>query len=195
VVIALPDLVRVFRRVVLAAGVVVVLLVIGVIGYQVLGEIAPREAQTIETALFDTQNVRSLDDREDIWDDAIQTIKTHPLFGIGPGKSEVYLLHNHAHNLLLQHWIDAGLLGFIGIVCVSLSAFWRSAELIGAAFRAGGPLDEDETIRVLAGVALMFSIVANSMSASLTTAVMTAFVVFVGIAFVNEPLAGEAPEA
>ena len=184
--VSLPNLALAARRLFLTLAMLVVLAVAGFFGVQVLEEISPREAKTIENAVLDPGGTKSLDDRENVCDEAVAAIRRFPLTGVGPGRSEFYLTYTHAHNLFLQHWIDAGLAGFIGICLVTVAVFWRAFELLGRALRARGPLSEDASIRVLAGLALVMSICANSMSASLTTAVMTAFVVFIGIAFVRE---------
>lgn len=187
VLISLPDLALAARRIFFTLAMLAVLAVAGVFGVKVLEEIAPREAKTITNAVLDPGGTKSLEDRENVWDDAVDAIRRHPFTGIGPGRSEDYLMHNHAHNLFLQHWIDAGLCGFIGIWLVTAAVFWRAFELFARALRARGRLSEDASVRVLSGLALVMSIFGNSMSASLTTAVMTAFVIFVGLAFVREP--------
>ena len=185
--ISLPSLWLAARRIIFALAMLAVMAVAGTFGVKVLEEISPREAKTIENAILDPGGTKSLEDREDIWEDALDAIHRQPLLGVGPGRSEDYLMHGHAHNLFLQHWIDAGICGFIGIWLVTAAVFWRAFELFARALRARGPLTEDASIRVLSGLALVMSILGNSMSASLTTAVMTAFVIFVGIAFVREP--------
>ncbi|MCE9611985.1 MAG: O-antigen ligase family protein [Chthoniobacter sp.] len=184
--ISLPDLTLAGRRIFFTFAALVLLVIAGAFAVKILEEVSPREAKTITNAIFDPGGTKSLDDREGVWDEVTEILRRRPVTGLGPGLSDATLSHHHAHNLFLQHWIDAGISGFIGIWLITLAVFWRAFELAIRAMRSPGRLSEDASIRVLAGLALVMSILGNSMSASLTTAVMTAFVIFVGIAFVRE---------
>lgn len=185
--ISLPNLRLAGRRLFYALAALALLVVAGAFGVKILEEVSPREAKIITNAIFDPGGTKSLDDREGVFEEVFEILSRQPVTGLGPGLSDATLMHHHAHNLFLQHWIDAGISGFIGIWLITLAVFWRAFELFRRALRAPARLSEDASIRVLAGLAGVMSIFANSMSASLTTSVMTAFVIFVGIAFVREP--------
>lgn len=160
---------------------------IGTTALNLLYEFAPRDAELFENAIFDPQGVKSLDDRHDAWEEAIAYIKDRPLLGMGPGWGEENLLHQHAHNLMLQLWLEAGIAGLIGmcliILAILLRAWHVARDIIGTRTR----LTETQTIQALAVIALIISLMGNAMSSSLNTATMTVFVLFLAMSFVNPP--------
>ncbi|MFH1478508.1 MAG: O-antigen ligase family protein [Candidatus Omnitrophota bacterium] len=67
----------------------------------------------------------SITQRIAYWKTAINIIKYHPIFGVGPGNfQEVFLKYKigsdtdtrYAHNLFLQIWVELGILGLIGLI-------------------------------------------------------------------------------
>ena len=74
----------------------------------------------------------SITQRINYWRTAISIIKDHPILGVGPGNfQEVFLKYKvglstntrYAHNIFLQMWAEAGILGFAGIVFLITSIF------------------------------------------------------------------------
>ncbi len=173
------------RSLLLVSAVCVLLAGLAVGGLAVVREVAPREAQTVEKAFEDPLNARSVEQREGAWEETIEYLKLHPFLGLGPGWGETHLMYTHAHNLYVQVYVDAGLAGFIGILCVTLAVLLRTGEALRAIIGVGDRLDEAGRIQVMAVIALIFSLLGNSMSSSLAVGTMTVFVVILGIAFVH----------
>lgn len=157
---------------------------LAVLGLGVARELAPREMQTVEKTFEDPLNAKTIQQREDVWEEVFESLKKHPIIGLGPGWSENNLVLTHAHNLYVQMYVDAGLAGFVGILCVTLAVLLRSWEALRTR-RSGEDIADDGRIQVMASVALVVSLLGNSMSSSLTIGTMTVFVVLLGIAFVR----------
>lgn len=194
VLLSLQSPAKIIRSGLIIAGLFVALGVASVASFAVIAEVSPKNAAILEGAIFDPEGVKSLDDREGVWDDAIGHIKNHPLMGIGPGKSQTVLTHNHCHNLFLQHWVDAGLTGFIGICCIVFAIVMRMGEATLEAIRRARTLDEDCVIRILACLSITVYTMANLMSDSFNTATMTTYCLFAGIAFLIEKPAARQEE-
>ncbi len=162
-------------------------LLLGAAGLEVMRDVAPNDAKIIEDILFDPGGASSIDDREGVWQQAIELIRTHPLFGLGPGQAENYLPVPHAHNLLLQLYLDAGLLGFIGICAVVFSMFIKMYESAREAIAFEAPPDRETMLRLLASVSVFIYVLANAMSDSFGTATMSTFVLCAAVAYGREP--------
>ncbi len=72
------------------------------------------------------------------WDVAIQAILEHPLFGLGPGVSNLWeLLKNmgihapHSHNLLLQLLVEGGFIALFLFALVAIRLLQGGIELMG----------------------------------------------------------------
>jgi O-antigen ligase len=157
------------------------------VGKEALWQLSPKDARLIEDALFDPGEVRSIDTRKDSWADAMTYIRKHPVMGLGPGVADDVLLNNHAHNLFLQMYLDAGLSGVTGIALVVVGILWRGLQLIGQAARRRQVLDDERVMRTVSGIAIIIYVVANTMSDSFGTATMPVFVTFAAFAFVSVP--------
>ncbi len=88
--------------------------------------------------------------RLEIWQNTFNLLADHPLTGLGPGQFQplysFYVDHSslanrdsqeHAHNILLQSYVEAGLPGALGVIGVIGSWF-----LLGRKIRKGGLLKE-----------------------------------------------------
>ena len=159
----------------------------GAVGLEMMYRLSPRNAAYVEEAIFNTGDSRAMVSREEIWGDAIDHIRKNPLFGLGPGRTHDELLNNHAHNLFLQMWLDAGVAGELGVLLVVGSVFWRAGQIIRPALRRRGAPSEEEIMQRLSGVAIVTYVIANSVSDSFSTATMPVFVLFAGFAFCMKP--------
>ncbi len=77
-----------------------------------------------------------------IWEGALKLVRTHPIFGVGPGqfRSQLSLLHQgepaywqfvhpyalHPHNIFLSYWLSGGLLALVGFLLL-LGQLFRQA--------------------------------------------------------------------
>ena len=171
----------------LTAGLAVFLALSAGLAMSTLHDYSPKAAKTIEDALLNPTEARSVDSREEIWDTALRIIRERPLVGLGPGKSLDALGIAHAHNMVLQAYLDAGFAGFAGMWFVVLGVLWRFAELLRAELRSREEMSDERMLRMLSGLALVIYLCANSMSDSFSTATMPAFMFFAVIAFAAEP--------
>ena len=170
-------------------------LVIGYFALELMFQFAPKDAQVISDAIFDPGGVKSMDVREDVWDEAWRYVKLNPWVGYGPGWASDNLMRNHAHNLFLQMEIDTGVIGTCGMAILVLGCLWRVGELIGSAFRAPGRKSESLTMRLCSSVAVVIYIVGNAMSDSFGTATIPSFCIFAAYSFVNGEWQAESDEA
>ena len=167
----------------LAAGMVAA----GFVGLEIIYQLAPRNAKYFEDAVLNTSESRALVSREEIWEDAIDHIRSHPYLGLGPGRTHDELLNTHAHNLFLQMWLDAGVAGEAGLLLVVFSVLWRAGQVIRPALQRGGTPTDEQVMQMLAGVAIVDYVIANSLSDSFSTATMPVFVLFAAFAFCLKP--------
>jgi O-antigen ligase len=74
----------------------------------------------------------SITQRLNYWRTAIEVIKGHPLFGVGPGNfQEVFLKYKvglstntrYAHNIFLHQWAETGIIGFVGMLSLITTFF------------------------------------------------------------------------
>lgn len=151
-----------------------------------LRDVSPKAEKTLEDALFNPSEAKSVDSRAEVWETAVRSIKAHPITGLGPGQAFNVLGLDHAHNLLLQLYLDAGLPGFLGACLVILGVFWRAAELLRAEIFARGEITDERMLRLLSSLATVIYILANSMSDSFSTATMPSFLFFAVLAFSPE---------
>ena len=170
----------------LALGLAVFLACTVGLALDALQSVSPRAVNTLEAAFFNPAEAKSVEQREVVWDAAVSSIKARPLTGLGPGKAFNVLGLDHAHNLLLQSYLDAGLPGFLGICLVVLGVFWRTAELLRAEFSRRGELADVRMLRLLSSLAAVTYILANMMSDSFSAATMPSFLFFAVIAFSPE---------
>ena len=187
VVLSLNNAKRLIASILIGLGLAGLFVLGGSAAISVLQETMPREFKIIEDAIFDPGGVKSLDVREEVWEEAWLYARENPLLGLGPGVSNDLLMHNHAHNLFLQIHLDAGIAGVAGITLVVLAALWRAGQLAGAARRHTGPIGLDDALRYTSGISLLIYISGNLMSDSFGSATLPAFVVFTGIAFLSDP--------
>lgn len=171
----------------------------GTVGLEVMYELAPRNAKYFEDAFLSTSDSRAIISREEIWEDAIDHIRDHPALGLGPGRTHDVLINNHAHNLFLQMWLDAGVAGELGVLLVVVGVFWGAGRVIRPALRLGGTPTDEQVMRILSGIAIVDYVIANSLSDSFGTATMPVFVVFAAFAFCRDqerrqPVPDAAPE-
>lgn len=94
----------------------------------------------LKTRLISTFSLEANDDRLTIWQDTVDMIKDHPLFGVGGGSfTHVYEEYRtkgrhaiaFAHNIVLQAAAEFGLLGlaaFATVICIALIRGWRLAR-------------------------------------------------------------------
>lgn len=177
---------RAFARSFIIVGCLSVLLAgLAVGGLQLVRELSPRDAQIMENTFEDPLNAKTIQQRESAWEEVFEYLQRNPLLGMGPGWGESNLMLTHAHNLYVQIYVDAGLAGFIGILCVTLAVLMRTRDALRAIVGIGDRLTEADRIQVMAGIALIISLLGNSMSSSLSTGTMTVFSVLLGIAFVR----------
>lgn len=172
-----------FMLVVLGA----VLFAAGWLTLEVAREVAPQDAAVLDRLFHDPREVKSLDERGDIWDEAIENIRRRPILGFGPGWTVDHMSLPHAHNLVLQFWLDTGASGVIGIGIIIVAVFLRTAGMIRESIGEAEPPSEPVIIQRMSGIGAVFSLFGNSMSASLSTATMMTFVVLVGLSFVRMP--------
>ncbi len=159
----------------------------GWIVLQVARELAPQDAAVLERMINDPRDVKSLDERNYIWDEAKDNIRRRPWLGFGPGWTVNNMSLPHAHNLVLQVWLETGAAGLVGIWLVMLAVFLRFASMVGAAFRDRGMAPEETVIQRMAALAAVISLLGNSMSASLSTATMITFVLLLALCFTEWP--------
>ena len=170
----------------LTAGLAVFLALIAGLAMSTLSDYSPKAAKTLEDALLDPAEARSVDSRQEVWDTALRIIRERPLVGLGPGKSLDALGIAHAHNMVLQAYLDAGFAGFVGMLFVVLGVLWRFAELLRAELRSRGDMAAGRMLQLLSSLATVIYILANSMSDSFGTATMPVFLFFAAIAFSPE---------
>ena len=180
---------RAFSKTVLViGGTSVAVAVAAVAGFGALQQFAPREAKVVETAVFDPRGAKSIDERENAWDQAIGVIRESPLLGKGPGWSNDNLMFGHAHNLYLQAWVDAGIPGVTGACILTLAVFLRlgrTALGIVLLRRAGAKIGEKDLLQTGAAVGMLIAVLGNSMSASFDTVTFTSFSLMVALCFRN----------
>lgn len=178
---------RAFSKTVLTiGGLSVAVALAAVAGFGALQQFAPREAKVVETAVFDPRGAKSIDEREDAWEQAIGVIKESPVLGKGPGWSYDNLMFGHAHNLYLQAWIDAGIPGVAGACILTLGVLLRLARTARGIFllrRSGAPLGEKDLLQTGAATGLLIAIFGNSMSASFDTVTFTSFSLMLAFCF------------
>ncbi len=92
--------------------------------------------------MLDLTQRSSISVRWQVWQTALAMIKAHPVTGIGLGQfRDQYLNYAswlfsppwelailHAHNVYLQFWVNAGLLGLVGWVWLAVDFFRRAAR-------------------------------------------------------------------
>jgi len=179
----------------MTVGLAVFLVLIAGLAMNTLNDYSPKAAKTLENALLDPTEARSVDSRQEVWDTALHIIRDRPLFGLGPGKSLDALGIAHAHNMLLQAYLDAGLAGFVGMCLVVLGILGRAVELLRAELRSRGEISDEQRLRLLSGLALVIYLFANSMSDSFSTATMPVFMFFAAITFAPEKTDASDPES
>lgn len=175
----------------LTAGLAVLLGLSAGVTMSALHDFSPKAAKTLEDALLDPTEARSVDSREEVWENALGLIGERPLTGLGPGKTLDALGIAHAHNMVLQAYLDAGLAGCLGMLLVALGVLWRFAELLRAELRSREEITDGRRLQLLGSLATVIYVLANSMSDSFSTATMPAFMFFAVIAF--SPEASHAP--
>ena len=168
-----------------AVAVTAIAAVLGYFALELLFTVAPRDAQVIHEAIYSPGHVKSMDVREDVWDEAIRYVQQSKWIGYGPGWASDNLMKNHAHNLFLQMEIDTGVIGTFGMALLVFGCIWRAFELIGQAFRAPSRMSEALTMRFCSIVAVLIYIGGNAMSDSFGTATIPSFCIFAAYAFVN----------
>ena len=176
----------------LAAGLAAFLALTLGVAMSTLHDISPKAAKTLEDAAFNPAEAKSLDYREGLWGDALEIIRARPIAGLGPGKTLDALGIAHAHNMLLQLYLDAGFAGLVGMCFVTLAVLWRAAELLWEEFRRRAPTTDAQMLQLLSGLALVTYVSANSMSDSFSTATMPVFMFFAALAF--SPAKSAAPQ-
>ncbi len=159
--------------------------ILGYFALELMFQFAPKDAQVISNAVFNPGEVRSMDVREDVWDEAWRYVQSNPYMGYGPGWASENLMRNHAHNLFLQMEIDTGIVGTVGMALLVLGCLWRFCELVGQAFRAPSRMSESFLMRLCSGVAVIIYIAGNALSDSFGTATIPLFCVFASYAFIN----------
>ena len=152
--------------------------------------ISPKGMRTLEDAFLNPTESKTVDQRGVIWDTAINYLKDHPVVGLGPGKSLELLGIEHAHNALLQSFLDGGLPGFLGLCCVIIGVFLRVGELLRAEYFAAGKITDERMLPLLSSLGAATYVCANMMSDCFSTATMPAFIFFAVFAF---SAAAEAP--
>ncbi len=152
--------------------------------------ISPKGMRMLEDAFLNPTESKTVDQRGVIWDTAINYLKDHPVVGLGPGKSLELLGIEHAHNALLQSFLDGGLPGFLGLCCVIIGVFLRVGELLRAEYFAAGKITDERMLPLLSSLGAATYVCANMMSDCFSTATMPAFIFFAVFAF---SAAAEAP--
>ncbi len=176
------------KTVLIISGLSVAAALAAVAGFGVLQQFAPREAKVVETAVLDPRGAKSIDEREDAWNQAIGVIEESPLLGKGPGWSYDNLIYTHAHNLYLQAWVDAGIPGISGACILTFGVLLRLGKTARGVFvirRSGAELGEKDVLQTGAAVGMLIAIFGNSMSASFDTVTFTSFSVMVALCFRN----------
>lgn len=168
-----------------AVAIAAIAAVLGFFALELLFTVAPRDAQVIHDAIYSPGEVKSMDVREDVWDEAFRYVQQSKWTGYGPGWASDNLMKNHAHNLFLQMQIDTGVTGTCGIVILVFGCLWRLIELFGRAFRAPPHMTESYLMRLCSIVAVIIYIAGNAMSDSFGTATIPSFCIFSAYAFVN----------
>ncbi len=168
-----------------AVAVAAIAAVLGYFALELLFTVAPRDAAVIHEAIYNPGDVKSMDVREDVWDEAFRYVQQNKWLGYGPGWASDNLMKNHAHNLFLQMEIDTGVIGTFGMAMLVLGCIWRAFELAGQASRAPSRMSETLTMRFCSIVAVLIYIAGNAMSDSFGTATIPSFCIFAAYAFVN----------
>jgi O-antigen ligase len=126
-------------------------------GIAVLGAIAAAAIGPIRHRIeIETQNVygNTIQSRLDLWSAAIKLIQHRPIFGAGLSgfqeRAAPYYTHLHTqanfidpHNILLNFWVETGLLGVIAFAWIMVTGFrvttagWRAGETNWRAFHLG----------------------------------------------------------
>jgi O-antigen ligase len=181
----------------LVAGLAVFVACTASLALDMIQTIHPKAVKTLENAFLNPTEAKSVDQRGEIWDTAIDFLKDHPLAGLGPGKSLDLLGIHHAHNAPIQLYLDSGLAGFIGLWCVILGVFLRAGELLKAEFLSRETITDERLLPLLSSLAAITYILANMMSDSFSTATIPAFTYFTVLAFsaASEPAPKPAVEA
>lgn len=183
---ALGDARALTKTVLTIGGLSVAVALAAVAGFGALQQFAPREAKVVESAVLDPRGAKSMDERENAWDQAIGVIEESPVLGKGPGWSYDNLMFGHAHNLYLQAWVDAGIPGVAGACILTFGVLLRLARTALGIFllrRTGAPLGERELLQTGAAVGLLIAIFGNSMSASFDTVTFTSFSLMLAFCF------------
>jgi O-antigen ligase len=133
----------------------------------------------------DPTSMKSLDDRQDAWDEALKYLHDRPILGEGPGWAPDHLMFLHAHNLFLQVWIDVGILGLLGAIVITIGILIRNWEVVHAVITRQIPLDDEARLQIAVAIGLVAAVFGNSMSASLDTETMVSFSLLLGLSFSN----------
>ena len=178
---------RTFSKAVLTiSGMSVAVALAAVAGFEGLRQFSPREAKVVEDSLLDPRNAKSVDERENAWDQAIDVIKGSPILGKGPGWSNENLMFGHAHNLYLQAWVDGGLPSVSGACILTLAVLLRLGRTArGVVFirHSGAELEEKDLLQTGASVGLLISVLGNSMSSSFDVVTFASFSLMAALCF------------
>lgn len=184
-VLSLHSVAKTVAAIGISVAAVAIAAVLGYFALELMFQFAPKDAQLISDAIFDPGGVKSMDVREDVWDEAWRYVKSNPWMGYGPGWASDNLEKNHAHNLFLQMEIDTGVIGTFGMILLVLGCLGRALELVGQAFRAPSRMSESFLMRLCSIVSVVIYISGNAMSDSFGTATIPSFCIFASYAFVN----------
>jgi O-antigen ligase len=166
---------------------VVAVFVVG-IALQILQTQGQRDFQGMSQFVEDPTSMRSLDDRQIAWDEALEYLSDSPWLGEGPGWAPNHLIFLHAHNLYLQAWIDVGILGLLGAIAITLGILIRSWEVVHAVVTREIPFDNDARLQIAVAIGLIAAVFGNSMSASLQVETLVPFSLLIGLNFSNSKI-------
>ena len=158
------------------------------IAMEIVRTCSPRDFQLITQLTTNPTEVKSLLEREDVWNEALNYIRESPWFGKGPGWTEEHLMYQHAHNMFLQHWIEVGIWGVTGVILLSIGVIIRNFEVFSLALSKRQVINNEFRLQIAAGISLFAALIGNSMSSSLHTGTMIPFCIVLAISCLNQQM-------
>jgi O-antigen ligase len=151
---------------------------------QMLSTMDERETAVMTQFITDPTGVKSVEDREGVWDEAKEAIGGSPVWGRAPGWSLENMRLGHAHNLYLQQWIDTGLIGLGGVIILTFGVLIRLGELVAQTAKRARPMNDALRLDIACAVSLLIGVAGNSMSSSFHTATLVPFCLVLAVGWI-----------
>jgi O-antigen ligase len=133
-----------FRKIVFSKSTLVLLTALLIFSTLFIDQISKKQISTIEDSFSFSimrishfnKNDSSLQGRTDAIEKSISAINEHPFFGYGINSSPKVIHYVYPHNMLLEAWLDAGLIAFISLILIVFSSLvisfklWRQKDLV-----------------------------------------------------------------